>query len=213
MTTTNGWYCKMKTPKDEPQIRWITTENYHLLFFENKADKDPVNVFHIDGLNLSDALGEIEQYHSVKVKVSHSCEIPFFYIITPNQFDIQAIIKTITDTQKSWKESLNSNSAEKGNNTFVIDELGKFIFRAADRMNLTVLPDKITVAYKDGKINTMNINTQFDCYQLNGSGKDHKWVIFKYIEQVEKEYRAHCESTEKMMSMVNLILRYRSLKR
>lgn len=213
MTTTNGWYCKMKTPKDEPQIRWITIENYNILFYENKADKDPVNVFHVDGLLLSDAFGEIEQYHSIRLKVSHSCEIPFFYVITPNQFDIKSISNTIIESQKNWKNYINSNSPADKNNTFTVDELGKFIFKASDRMTLTVLPEKITVAYNDGKVKSMLINSQFDFYPLNAAGKDYKWIIFKYIEQGEKEYRAHCQNLEKMLAMSNLILKYLSKKK
>lgn len=202
----------MKTSKDEPQIRWIIIENHHLLFYENKADKDPVNVFHVDGLELSNAFGEIDQYHSIKVKVSHTCEIPFFYVITPNQFDIKAISDSITEAQKGWSNFVNSNTTND-NNKFTVDELGKFIFRAADRMTLTVLPENITVTYNDGKVNTMLINGQFDCYPLNGAEKDYKWVIFKYSEQGQKEYRAHCENLEKMLSMVNLILKYQSQKK
>lgn len=211
MPSANGWYCKMKTPKDDPQVRWIVIENYHLLFYENKADKDPVNVFHVDGLTISNAFGEIDQYHSIKVNVSHTCEITFFYIITPNQFDIKAISGSITEAQKNWKSFNNLNSTAE--NKFTVDELGKFIFRAADRMALTVLPDKITVAYKDGKVNTMLINQQFDCYPLNANGKDYKWIIFKYSEQDPKEYRAHCENLDKMLSMTNLILKYKSQKK
>lgn len=213
MNSTKGWYCKLQLPKEGPQTRWVKVENFMLLFYQNKADTDPEKLFHVDGLKLADALQEIDQFHSFKAMVSHACSISFFYVYTPNQFDAQAIQAAIIQAQNEWKNIKNPSykPSDPNGSTFSVDIIGKFIYRPADRLDLTILPNQVVIKGKNMKDKIMNIDHNFDCHPSNyeaNSSKDQKWITFKYMDQTEQIYEVHCDSVEKMLSLISLVFNY-----
>ncbi|OHT14433.1 hypothetical protein TRFO_15224 [Tritrichomonas foetus] len=206
MTATNGWYCKvLLNSESEAKTRWAIIENNMLLFYTNTADKVPVNIFHVDGLEVSEAFGEIDQLHSLKVKINHVCAIPQFFVYTPNQFDIVSIKKGILDTQAQWKTSITQSKPTVPQN-FVTDTIGKFVYKPADRCELTIDSDKLTIKSKDTADKVMLLNDKFDCYPLNDPTKDQKWVSFQYFDNKQCSYQTHCENVQKLTALVNLAL-------
>ena len=85
---TTGWYCKVVFPGEQAQTRWLVVSDNFIQLFQNSNDKSPIHIFHVDGIQLSNGFGQIDQLHSLMVDIGHISSLQKFFVYTPNQFDI-----------------------------------------------------------------------------------------------------------------------------
>ena len=200
---TTGWYCKVVFPGEQAQTRWLVVSDNFIHLFQNSNDKSPIHIFHVDGIQLSNGFGQIDQLHSLMVDIGHISSLQKFFVYTPNQFDIMAIQKAILAEQKKWNNSVSTTSPDLSQ-TFTVDIIGKFVYRPADRISLRVEPGKIVLTGKENR--TIVIDKKFDCYTTNDQKRDQKWITMKFFENQDYLFNFHCDNVQKMIPLLNILM-------
>jgi hypothetical protein len=200
----SGCFAHVILPDRQSQVRWVKVDEFWLQIHDQRKDAVPCLIFHVSGMVLAEAYTETNQLHSLKISVAHSCEFPYFYIWTPNQFDIAALRKAILAGQDAWAQFIASKSPEFPLN-FRVDLTGKFVYGPADLLQFGIAADLITVRQLNKPDIVVPINPKFDIHPQQE--KDVKWIRLAFsIDGMQQSMPFHCFEVEDMKKIVNILL-------
>ena len=195
-----GWYTMVGSSSDF-QTRWLSINDFWINGYQNMKDVEPLFSVHVSKLEIQDGFQETKQMHSVKLIINHNSAIGHLFIYTPNQFDIKEIRERILDQQKEWESSMSASQPELPQ-TFTVDQTGKFIFKAEDRIAIQVDSTELTIHQQKCDDIKIPLNQTFDTHPLLEPSSSN-WIS---IISESNKAKYHFEQSEKMRSFVNLTL-------
>lgn len=169
-----GWYGKAMISDAEWETHWITVDNFWLSFYRIMNDTDPIRLYHVYGLEVSDGMEKTGQPHSAVMTCSQSGRDVLFALYTPNQFDIAEIRSAISNEQEKWMEYV-ENTEFEGPREFVATFSDRFVFRDCDRVKLRIEDAEMKLIHPNGDETVLPVDETCDLhpeYRRN----DAKWV-------------------------------------
>jgi hypothetical protein len=206
MNETQGWYIRLVLPDGSARTQWLTIDHFWLCTFHQRRDRSPSFAFHLSLAQISEALSETGQLHSVKFIPGHSCNYKSIFFYTPNQFDIAAIKRAIQTEQEKWEQHISSSYPEVPQ-SFIVDLSGKFIFRPADRLTLTVERNLVTVQQPNQNDLFLIMDSHLDIHPTLEAEQDVRWIqVHFWSDSLVQSLRLHCSEVSDMMQLVSLLL-------
>jgi hypothetical protein len=153
--------------------QWVVIDNFWLETYDQRNDSIPALMFHLSGMGLSDGYADTGQLHSLKFKPDHPCNYRFFCLYTPNQFDIAAIKAAILSEQQKW-QTLSTFADPDVPQTYTVDLSGRFIFKAADRLQVNIAKTSIRVQQPNQDEIFLAIDSHFDVHPT--LDRDVRWI-------------------------------------
>ena len=196
-----GWYTRVIT-KSNPEIRWVTVDNFWISFYGNKSDLTPLLLIHTSNLSFDTVPEDFGLAHSFRLIIDHVCAQKNLIISTPNQFDIEEIREAILTEQKNWYQKQDTTQPELPKK-YTTDMTGKFIFRNADRIFVTVTETGLKIEQEGKPTNEVVFNETFDVYPTLETESDSKWVS---VTSNSGSYHLHFANVSDLESFVSTAL-------
>jgi hypothetical protein len=201
-----GWYARLVLPDAVPRTQWVTIDKFWLCTFRQRRDRSPALVYHLSGAEVSDALSETGQLHSIKLTLAYPCSYKSICLFTPNQFDIADIKKAIREQQENWNTFFTTTEPELPQ-SFTVGMTGKFIFRPSDRLTVTIQKSSLTVQQLNEKDHVLPFDQNFDSHPSLEDDNDVRWIEVHFTSgTATRTLRLHCSDVGEMMKMVTVLL-------
>jgi hypothetical protein len=169
-----GWYGRLVSPASSTQsTQWVVIDNFWLETYNQRSDSIPALMFHLSDMEFSDGYADTGQLHSLKLTPGHPCNYRFFCLYTPNQFDIAAIKAAILSEQEKWW-ALSTSTHPDVPQTYTADLSRRFIYKPADRLQVTIKNTSISVQQPNQDEIFLLIDPHFDVHPT--LDRDVRWV-------------------------------------